>query len=263
MRITRGILIMLVATLVATPTLAQIEIIPQAKRDSVANPPVVKGEDMLFVEGRTIDFGSMAEDGGNQTRKIVWQNRSERPITITRITTSCGCVRCDYTREVVKAGDKGVIAITYAPKGHPGTMRQRIFVYTDRSTQMPTAIIDIKGYVLSSADPSGDYPHAIGRLLLRNRQIKFDADSDKPQIMRIACMNGGDTDLTPVKDSMLSSPSLVLYSQPKTLRAGEQGYIVIHYTPRGRKEPLRLFVEQSNLPPRDREIRIITETEKQ
>ncbi len=261
MRIVGAIISILVATTVATAALAQIRIIPQEKRDSVANPPTLQCDDLHFSGGRTIDFGTMSEDGGCRSHKVTWRNRGTEPITITRITTSCGCVRCDYTRQRIDVDKEGEIVITYAPKGHPGTMRHRIFIYTDRSEQMPTAILDIKGIVKASADRRGDYPHAIGALLLRNREIGFDADGARVQIMRIACMNGGKSPLTPQKDTLLSSEQITLSSEPATLGAGEEGEIVIRYTPAqgtdGRE--LRLFVENRNLPPRDREIKIVTE----
>ena len=264
MRRARTIFMVLVATMIATSVLAQIRIIPQEKRDSIANPPTVKCEDMLFENGRSVDFGTMAEDGGNQVRNIRWRNSGTAPITITRITTSCGCVRCDFDRKPIASGGQSNITITYVPQGHPGVMRQRIFVYTDRSSQMPTSIIDIKGNVTASADRRGDYPYAIGALLLRTREIRFDADTEGTQTMRIACMNGGTQDLTPSKDAMLSSENITIFSEPKSLRAGEQGEIVVRYTPtaNGNNEPLRLFVENRNLPPRDRKIEIITKTKK-
>ncbi len=264
MRIAKGIFLVLVVTAVTIPTLAQIRIIPQYIRDSVANPPTLKSQDMHFENGRIVELGSMEEDGGSRTKIIKWQNVGNSPITITRITTSCGCVRCDHDRKVVECEEWSQIEITYSPKGHPGVMRQRLFIYTDRSVQMPTAIIDINGVVHPSTDRTGDYPHVVGSLLLRNRTINLDLGNRGVQTVRIACMNGGKSDIKPSKDVMFSSPEITLTAEPETLRAGEQGEIVIRYTPseRGKIEPLRLFVDNKNLPPRDRKIEIITEKEK-
>jgi hypothetical protein len=125
---------------------------------------------------------------------------------------------------------------------------------------MPTAVVDLKGEVRASTDRRGDYPHPIGALLLRNRQIRI--DSEVQQTIRIACMNGGEADLTPSKDNLLSSSTFSLTAEPKTLRAGQEGEIVISYTPTkgGSNEPLRLFIDNRLLAPRDREIKIVTET---
>ena len=264
MRIARGIISILAAMMITAPTFAQIRIISQEKRDSIANPSTLKCNDMHFVDGRSIDFGTMEEDDGNHIRIAKWQNLGTEQLIITRITTSCGCVRCDYSREAIGSGKYGKISITYAPKGHPGVMRQRIFIYTNRSEKVPTAIVEIKGEVRASADRRGDYPHTIGELLLRNRQARIDSDSESAQTIRIACMNGGKRDLTPSKDALLSSPSLTISSEPRVLRAGQEGEIIISYTPtKGeRKESLRLFIENRNLAPRDREIKIVTETKK-
>jgi hypothetical protein len=258
MRIVKGILLILVATFVATSTLAQIHIIPQAKRDSVINPPTLKGENMHFIKGRSVDFGLINEDDGTHKRVLKWQNTGKSQLTITRITTSCGCVRCNYDRQSVGVGEYGEISVIFSPKGHPGVMHQRIFIYTNRSEQMPSAIIDINGEVKASADRSGDYPHAVGRLLLRNRTIHIDSNED--QTIRIACMNSGNSDIHPEKDALLSSPNITLWSEPKTLGAGCQGEIIISYTPtqNGDAEPLRLYIDNKNIPPRDRKIEIVT-----
>lgn len=263
MRIVRGIISALVATMVATSAVAQIRIISREKRDSVANPATLQCKDMHFAKGRTIDFGAIKEDGGLQTRSVTWQNRGTKPISITRITTSCGCVRCSYTHTPVEGGKSGSIEIKYAPEGHPGEIRHRTFIYTDLSADMPTAILDIKGNVIASADRSGDYPHAIGYLLLRSREIRIDNDSGRVQTIRVACMNGGKIPLTPRKDALLSSESISLVAEPQTLQAGEEGDLIIRYTPSKSEEkhPLRLFVENRNLPPRDREVKIIIRTE--
>ena len=254
---------LMVATIVTTSATAQIRIIPREKRDSVANPQSLQSRDMLFTEGNSIDFGEIREDGGVQTKEVSWKNCGVQPITVTRITTSCGCVRCHYPHKVVENGHQSSIAITYAPEGHPGTMRHRIFIYTDRSTKMPTAILDIKGIVKASADRRGDYPHAIGSLLLRSRELRIDSSSSSVQTIRIACMNGSRESLTPKKDTLLSSECLTLTSEPTTLRAGEEGDIVIRYTPSKSVTPhnLRLFIDNSNLPPRNRELMIRAKTE--
>lgn len=260
MRIARGIILILAAIMISATSLAQIRIIPKEKRDSVTNPATLKCNDMYFAAGRSLDFGTMEEDGGGHTLIAKWQNIGAEPLIITRIATSCGCVRCDYTREAVGSGKDSKISITYYPKGHPGIMRQRIFIYTNRSDQMPTAVVDLKGEVRASTDRRGDYPHPIGALLLRNRQIRI--DSEVQQTIRIACMNGGEADLTPSKDNLLSSSAFSLTAEPKTLRAGQEGEIIISYTPTdgGIKEPLRLFINNKLLAPRDREIKIVTET---
>ena len=259
MRIARAIFLILVATAVTTSALAQIRIIPREKRDSVSNPPTLSPSDIQFPNGRQIHFGTMAEAEGVQTRRIEWRNNGNETITVTRITTSCGCVRCHCEPQSVEGGKNGTFVICYNPKGEFGVMRNRAFVYTNRSAQIPTVILDIDGTVMASSKQNCDYPHVIGGLLLRNREIVIDASKGEQEV-RIACINSGKTALTPQIDPLLSSPMLTLRSTPATLQSGEQGEIIIRYTPTSSAPtaPLRLFIENRNLPPRDREIKITT-----
>ena len=257
MRIARAILSILVVTAVSTSTLAQIRIIPREKRDSVSNPPTLSPSDIQFPNGRQIHFGTMAEAEGVQTRRIEWRNNGNETITVTRITTSCGCVRCHCEPQSVEGGKSGTFVINYNPKGEFGVMRNRAFVYTNRSAQIPTVILDIDGTVTPSGQQNSDYPHSIGGLLLRNREIVIATDKGEHEV-HIACMNGGKTALTPQIDPMLSAATLTLRSNPATLQPGEKGEIIVRYTPTSSAPtaPLRLFIENRNLPPRDREIKI-------
>lgn len=259
MRIARAILSILVATTVTTSTLAQIRIIPREKRDSVSNPPTLSPTDIHFPKGRHIHFGTIAEEGGVQSRQVEWHNNGNETITITRITTSCGCVRCHCEPQSVEAGKSGAFVISYNPKGELGVMRNRAFVYTNLSAQIPTLILDIDGTVTASAEQNSDYPHAIGALLLRNREIALEVNNGK-QVVRIGCMNSGKTAITPQIDPLLSSSMFTLRSNPTTLQPSEQGEIIVCYTPTENSQaaPLRLFIENRNLPPRNREIKIKT-----
>jgi hypothetical protein len=125
-------------------------------------------------------------------------------------------------------------------------MRHRIFVYTDRSTQMPTAILDINGNVVASANRHGDYQHSIGELLLRQREVRLESMADGSQRARIACMNGGKAALIPRIDTLLSSRSLSLRCEPQVLQPNAEGYIVISYDPvaNPRQEVLRRKAEE-------------------
>lgn len=261
MSFARAILTILVAMIVTAPALAQIRIIPREKRDSVANPASLQSADMHFPQGGTIDFGSVAEDGGVQSRVVKWNNKGSEAITITRIATSCSCLRCDYKRGVVWSGESGEISISYNPEGRIGSMRHRLFVYTNRSDQMPTAILDVKGTVAASANRAGDYRYSVGELLLRQREIRIDDLTADEQRVSIACMNGSKSALTPRLDTLLSSKGFTLRCTPQTLKPGEEGDLTIGYRAEEnhRRMPLRLFIENNKVAPRDREIKIVTE----
>ena len=168
---------------------AQIRIIPRAKIDSARNVATTD-VGMRFVGGATLNFGTIAEDSGAWHGEIEWRNVGEKPITITRISTSCGCLKAESeTIEPTARGRRNKLQITYFPRGHAGEVSQRIFIYTDRSGQRPAAVVTLCGRVRATADRSGDYAESCGALLLGRKWVRF--ENEGVQTERIACMNGG------------------------------------------------------------------------
>ena len=241
------ILALILSAMSSVESYAQIKIIPQQKLDSVINVPTVKGDNISFKGGATISFGSIDEDGGVWSSKVEWSNKSDKPLVITSIKTSCSCLQATSRREAVVSGGH--------PKGHPGSVEQRVFVYTNLSASQPTAVLKVKGVVTPSLNHSKDYPRNRGELLLRRDTVEF--SGDKPQTERIACMNNSSRAMRLETDTLLSSRGLRLKTEPEVLAAGEEGDLVITYTPEpDSKKPLwlKLYITGMALPPRAREI---------
>ena len=250
-----GIILAFLLSTMSSGVMAQIKIIPQQKLDSVINVPTVKGDNISFKGGATISFGSIDEDGGVWSSKVEWSNKSDKPLVITSIKTSCSCLQATSRREAVVSGGHSVVELRYNPKGHPGSVEQRVFVYTNLSASQPTAVLKVKGVVTPSLNHSKDYPRNRGELLLRRDTVEF--SGDKPQTERIACMNNSSRAMRLKTDTLLSSRGLRLKTEPEVLAAGEEGDLVITYTPEpDSKKPLwlKLYITGMALPPRAREI---------
>ena len=245
-----GVLLPLIAT-------AQIRTIPQALRDSVNNPTTVSDSPMHFVEGAQFEFGTLNEESAPWTGEARWRNAGESPVVITRITSSCGCLRATFDRKPVVAGEEAVIRLTYHPKGHPGTVYQRLFVYTNRSASRPTAILTLRGVVTPSGKVAATYPQAMGALRLRTKQATLQGGE---QEVRIACANGGQRSLRITADTLLSPRGWQIYTEPRVLQAGAEGDLVIRRmsdaTP---KQRVTLYVGGVQLPPRERAVQITVE----
>lgn len=256
----RGWIVAFVATVAVATAEAQIQLIPRAKIDSARN--VATADVGLRFEGSdTVDFGELAEDGGAWTGIVRWQNASEKALIITRVTTSCGCLKAETEQTKVAAGEYGELRLTYYPLGHAGEVAQRIFVYTDRSGRQPAAVLTVRGRVRAAADPSGRYPHSRGALLLRQTWVRFAGEG--VQTERVACMNGGAKPLRITADTLLSSQELSVRTEPAVLQAGEEGDLVITYTPRANMRSAashtmrpRLFLDGLEVAPRERAIEV-------
>ena len=65
----------------------------------------------------------------------------------------------------------------------------RIFVYTQLSDKMPTAILHLTGTVIASELTDGDYPYAMGTLRLKQQSVRFAREGLQSE--RIECLNTG------------------------------------------------------------------------
>ncbi|MBR4995850.1 MAG: DUF1573 domain-containing protein [Alistipes sp.] len=254
----RGVVILLwlLVSALGAECRAQIKIIPQSVLDSVANPKTVTGARMVVEGGDVVLFGCISEDSAAWRKVIVWRNGGDKPLTITSVRTSCSCLKAEAERKVVKGGEKATIAVAYYPKGHPGKVEQRIYIYTNLSDTTPTAVVKVRGEVQPSADRRGDYPFYRGALRLRQDTVVL--DGDRRQEVRIACLNSSERAMRLSADTLLSSAGITLRSEPAVLQGGAEGDLVVTYTPRAEKQEkgLNLYIKGLALPLRERLIRV-------
>lgn len=245
----------ILCALILLPTLlsAQIRLVPRERLDSVRNPQTHPSE-LRFPE-RPIEMGTLSESGGVWTTTLRWQNGEQTPVVITAIRTTCGCLKADFSAEPLKRGEWGSIVLKYNPKGHPGAVDQRLFVYTSLSPQRPSAIVRLVGRVEPSADRSGDYAQACGPLLLRQIEIPYTGERE----VRIACMNGGKSPLRITEDRLLPTHGVVVRTEPELLAPAEQGDLVITLPERPAFRAdgtLPILLQGLELPPRMRTLRL-------
>lgn len=246
-----------VAVLFALPASAQLQMIDQAKIDSIRNPRTVANMPMRFEEGTTLDMGQMSEDAEPWTREVKWKNHGTSPLVVTKVVTTCGCLKVDYDRWPVSADSVATLSLEYRPKGHPGTVYQRAMIYTNASESSPTAILVVKGDVLPVMNPVEDYPQTCGALRLRTKSVSFQR-SGRQQIA-LACYNGGREPMRLSTDTLLTSPALRLESEPCELQPMEEGELIITFDPSKAifiSPEMPLYLRGIYLPPRERQLKV-------
>lgn len=229
MRVLRGLWIGLLLVGVMQPSVAQIRLVPQAKLDSVANPPTIEERAMRF-EAEELHFGSIDELGGAWQGVFRWTNITEQPLVITRVVSSCSCLTADFGREPVAAGKAAELRVSYHPKGHPGVVRQRLYLYTNRSKERPTAILTVRGVVVRDRELEAHYPHRCGGLLLKSDGVELER-TNEVQRFEIACLNEGDKSLVPQLDTLLTPRGFTLRGVPRELPPQSEGRLLIEYDP--------------------------------
>ena len=81
--------------------------------------------------GRTFAWRSPAT-GGDLVREFTFTNDGTAPLVVTRVITSCSCLKASFPKRPVPPGGQGVIRITYEPhKSEPGVFNKVIQVYSN------------------------------------------------------------------------------------------------------------------------------------
>lgn len=106
---------------------------PETSRGRKAEPNVGKAQGPhLRMDHPTYNFGDVPRKGGDLVHDFVFTNDGTVPLVVTRVITSCSCLKASYSKRPVAPGDSAVIRITYEPhKSEPGTFNKVIQVYSN------------------------------------------------------------------------------------------------------------------------------------
>ena len=234
---------------------AQIRIIPQERVLEVAAPKSI--DSSLRFATEMVDFGTIDEMSG------VWQgsakvlNIGADTIAITQAKSTCGCLQVALPKRVLAPKESITVTLKYYPRGHAGRVLQRVLLYSNASEEHPSAILQLRGVVTASADRSDDYPYTRGTLRLRQEELRFEAVGR--QVQRIACMNGGSTELRVAVDTLLTSRGLKVRFEPSILAPKQEGDMVVEYEPQQGVEaalPLKIYLKVPGVAPRNGVVKV-------
>ena len=98
-----------------------------------------EGALLRFTES-VYDFGRVPRRGGDLAHDFVFVNEGTVPLVVTRVFTSCSCLKASYSKRPVAPGGEGVIRITYEPstRSFRSTPTRRPDVPSSRCRAAPT-----------------------------------------------------------------------------------------------------------------------------
>ena len=199
----------------------------QREAGSPVNPPLAKqAEPTLRFDKTVLDVGTLTEDDAPRTYRFTGTNVGKKTIILTRVRTTCGCAVADVRTGEILPGETRTVTLTYHPKNHPGTIDANAFVYLSSSEKHPVARLTLTGNVIPGADEWARYPHAMGKLRLKQNRMEFQevAAGQQPS-ERILCGNSGD------KPLRLSAPLLPKFAtfrtEPEVIQPGSEADIVV------------------------------------
>ena len=83
---------------------------------------------------------------------FAFRNAGNRPVTVVKLTTSCGCTTADLEKKTYAPGESGKVAVAVATGGHTGKQERFVTLSTDEPPpdDVPTRLtvrLNIREYV--------------------------------------------------------------------------------------------------------------------
>ena len=76
--------------------------------------PTKQGAHLKF-ESAKYDFGTVVRRGENLVHEFQFVNSGTEPVVVLSVTTSCSCLRAEYSRKPIAVGESGAIRIVLEP----------------------------------------------------------------------------------------------------------------------------------------------------
>ncbi len=252
----RGIVIVVVGLLCVVdasaqvrklPTRDQIEQIIHPKLSTIANEGV-RGED--------IELGEV--DGSQTTTvELTIRNHTKERVAVTELSTGCNCLRVTAKPTTLLPNQSMTFTAQFNPMGRTGEFEHEIFIYTSLDKHHPTSSLRLSG-VIASTDRFAHLREYMGELRLSRKSVTLDGlRVATTRSERIVVANSSDSDITLSAHPTIEGIEFSL--QPTTLHPGQEGEIVISYTPKRLPEQnieTIIMVEGCEARPSERMIKI-------
>lgn len=252
----------LLAALVPVQVFAQGGVADIRKIDSIIHPSLLKSDEVLHFDKAEINVGHLSEDDAPVTYRFRFRNVSKAMVTLTKVSTSCGCTVATFSGSSVKPDEEGEIILNFNPNEQAGTLNKSAYVYTNLSQTQPTAKISLIGKVLPTKNQWVGYPVAMGNVLrLKRTTVSFtEMTNTGTRSERLVCVNSGNT---PLKLSALMIPRYAKFrTEPPVIAPGAEADLIItidgDLLPPTAKSEFRfsVIIDGINAAPSDRTIQV-------
>ena len=211
--------------------------------DSIANPPVDTLSTLVF-DRLLVDLGELKDDAEPVRTVFRATNGGSSPLSLKRAASSCGCAVALCDTLPIAPGGSTEICVIYNPKGQNGHQLRKVYVYTDKSSVHPSAVIAVEAMVTPGAVPRG-LPYKMGTLFCSRTSVSFRLEKGQSRATeRISCMNTGHSSLRLSVMPGFLPAWLSMRTEPETIAPGGTGDIV-------------LVVDRSGLPSAEGTAKII------
>lgn len=99
------------------------------------------GQEKLLFEPAVWDFGTIREADGRVSHTFTGENRSDRPLVLLDVVTSCGCTVPSFSKRPILPGQKTEITVTFDPANRPGIFEKSLAVYSSERRKIATLCV--------------------------------------------------------------------------------------------------------------------------
>lgn len=175
------------------------------------------------------DFGTISETDGRVSHTFTGENRSDKPVVILDVVTTCGCTVPEFTKRPIRPSEKTTIKVTFDPTNRPGAFTKELGVYSSERRKIAT--LTVRGSVTPRTKTTEElYPvDAGGGLRLASTLCTFSYIREGQQVQSaIGCIN---TSNRPVRLELHSKESsgLLAADYPRELAPGQTAEINLMY----------------------------------
>ena len=184
----------------------------------------------LEFETTKIDFGTIQEEGGCQSRRFEAKNVGSTPVAVKEIVSTCDCTVVEYSTETIAPQGSFNFDVVYDPANRPGRFERKIFVVTsDSDTPIE---LEIRGRVTPRERSVEEiYPYDMGGgLRLESTFATFSyVEHGYEQLASIAYVNNSTETITLRLKPQLESGALKV-EYPRSIEPGATGDITFCYS---------------------------------
>jgi len=165
-----------------------------------ATAQTAEKQPVLEFQEMTHDFGTIGETDGYAEHLFYFTNTGQAPLVVNRVQASCGCTQPEWTREPIEPGKKGVVILSYNPKGRLGAFDKTATVYTNEEGGFKRHRLTIRGTVVAKPrDPNVACKDTVGGVAIEEKNMhltQFQHEGDNFQVKYIKNLNNKSVYLT-------------------------------------------------------------------
>ncbi len=134
-----------------------------------------------YFEARVCDLGEVKNSDGPIHCQFVLTNKSSCSVWIQSVNVSCGCIKANWTKAMIKPEEKGIIDVVYVNSDNIGPISKKILVYLSNGEMQ---ILEIRGIVIDEGLKNKHYSYCYNSLCLRSNVINVGVVSSGMKMKR-------------------------------------------------------------------------------